>query len=317
MSHDPEIPIEYLTLFDRLDLEQQHESRAATRAIVDFYGHILYQVGTSYLGFEPGDLTQGVGPQWNKAKDRLRAIEDIEIPEEFNSLLNRLHQTQNSVDHQFHHDPDTDLLEEARKSAQRWAGWFWENAAEYESTVGEQSAQETMIRLTRQLLSSIQSPPEAYEYEDLISQQAEFNEEAENMMEQLENVEQSTDSISNELVFLLSDATSLEQSQESFDIQYHRRKQQERQDERRRAWEEYRNTKSCYVTEQYDETGQITIVTDEVGQEDQTMVIDPHHPETSQDTFEQLTEAEPNIRYHITFDYDEELTRYVRNLTQQ
>lgn len=304
--------MEHLELFDNLDLEEQSERRAATRAIVDFYGNVLSQVGTRYLGFEPNDLTQGIGPQWNKSKDRLRTIEDIEIPEEYSSILNRLHNSQNSVDHQFQYNPERELLEEAREIAEEWASWFTQKATKFERTVGEQSARETMIRLTRQSLNSAENPPESFEYDDLIAQQKDFNDEVEHIRNRLEETEDLTEGISKELIFLMADATSLEQHQESFNDEYYQRKKEEAREDQ---WN-YENTQPCYVTEPYGEFGNITMVTDEVGRTDQTMTINAHHPETPEQTFEKLKELEPNIRYQVTFGQDKTNTRYVKDVSR-
>jgi hypothetical protein len=313
MSKDLDIPTEYLNLFDTLDLNEIPQRRAATRVIVDFYGKVLSRIGRSYLNFEPADLSQGVGPQWNKAADRIGAVGDTEIPDQFDAVINRLHQTQNSVDHQFQYSPPVDLLEDAREMAPDWANWFRRHSRKYEENVGQQTARETMIRLTQRWLNSAKSDPESYEYEDIQGRLEELNEEIKLIEEYTAPSYSSTDSITQSLVFLMADAANLKQKRDSILRDYYSRIEVEEQEQR----QEYENTVPCYVTEPYDEEfGTITVVTDEYGREDSTLSVDPHHPNTSDEVFEKLKELKPNIRYDFVFVYDNLQQRYVADVSR-
>lgn len=313
MNGEIEFPRENLELFDSLDLDKMAERRAATRAITDFYGSVLSRVGTSYLEFTADDLTQGIGPLWRKARGRFRGVEDIDVPDEYDSLLNRLHNCQNDIDHDFQENPEQAVLEEARRDAEEWARWFRREAKTYEEAVGQQSAQETMIRLARQSLNLVQQSPDSVEYDDLIDHQEELNKEASNRLDEIDEIEDNTDTITNGLVFILSDSINLEQEHNTLLKKYHQRKERELREHER----DYNNTTAYYVTDPYDEDDPgkgVIMVSDEVGREDRTISVNPHHPDIPDDTRERLTSLSTNTRYLITFGYDENRTRYVKNI---
>ena len=314
MAKEIKIPVDKLDFFETLDLDNKLERRAGMRVIVDFYGELLSEIGTTYLDFKPDDLSQGVGPLWRKARGRLQSIQDIDIPEQYDSVINRLHNEQNEVDHHFQTNPKKDLLIEAHRCGNDWAIWLKNSAKTYEEAVGQQSAQETMVRLAQQSLDVAQRPPDSLEYSDLSDEQAEINDRIEQKFSKIESIADTTDTISNELVFTFADAISLEQESESLVSEFYQRKEKE---ERLSGFREYENTTAYYVTDPYDEDDPgkpIIMVSDVVGEEDRTISVDPHHPDIPEDTRDKLMELDVNTRYTITFSYDRHNDRYIQKI---
>lgn len=307
-------PTKNLDLFEKLDLEDVAERRAATRVIIDYYGYVLSEAGEAHLGFTPDESEMGVGPQWNKASNRLSSVQNIDVPEEYDSLLNRLHRLQNNVDHNFKHNPEKAVLKEAYNSAQEWCRWLTHSVETYEEAIGQQSAKETMLYLIDNKLNSVISDPEEIEFESMREKQDEINNEAEFIREQLGYIDRDSDSISTPLVNIMADAFQLESEYEGFRDQYQKHRLRGFGPEEEA---DMKNTSPYYVTEPYDEfTGNITMVSDIVGQEDQTIVVDAHKPDIPESTREKLKEAEPNIRYQVTFGYNANKERYVKDIQQ-
>lgn len=58
-------------------------------------------------------------------------------------------------------------------------------------------------------------------------------------------------------------------------------------------------------------TSSITIVTDEVGKNDETLVIDTHHPNIPDDISKQLRESQTDVRYKFELKKEMDCTHYI------
>ncbi|MGQ3330418.1 hypothetical protein [Halorubrum sp. FL23] len=205
-------PDEILKQFDSFDLENMPQRRLATYALRDFYGTKLSKVGQEYLHFDPELRKDGPKKQWNKVKTRFEAIDNFSVPSEFSGLPYQINTISNEVDHDYDKNPPVDRLRELRNKADDWANWLTDQGERYREVEGELDARETIIRIIRQSIEyTITSPDDRYrEFED---EQRGVNTKAEELREELEEIIAETDGITNELVYLLSDAKGLEKQE--------------------------------------------------------------------------------------------------------
>lgn len=103
-------------------------------------------------------------------------------------------------------------IEEVREKAEDWEAWLIEQSEEYRRVEGELDARDTIIRVARQTLKSVQEPPEG-RYYDFSNEQEYINEQAEQLLDQLDELEAQTSGVTNDLVFLLTDAKEIEETQ--------------------------------------------------------------------------------------------------------
>lgn len=215
-----EDPIESLEQFRQFDLEEMVQRRLAIYALRDFYGAVLSEVGQEYLQFRPTIRTWSPKKQWSRARTRLESLDDFDVPEEFEGLVASLHEISNDVDHNFDENPPLERTREIGERAEEWRDWLISQAEHYREVHGELDARETIIRITRETLNSVQRPPEERHY-GTDEEQRKLNEEAQELMEKLDEIETHTEGVTNELVFLLSDAKELRQHEEYIDDMEH------------------------------------------------------------------------------------------------
>jgi hypothetical protein len=166
-----------LETFDELDLNDPQESRLAVYALEDYYGVVLSEVGSEYIGFESELKGQNIGHQWNIAKTRLRNGIDCEIPSEYNDIINKLNDTRRSVAHGYQHRPDIDRLTDARRIAEEWRKWFSEKSKKYQESEGDVPVSDQIRNRTVNELNSVLVPPNRYENTPSKQKQEQLNEE--------------------------------------------------------------------------------------------------------------------------------------------
>lgn len=218
-------PTEYLDLYDDFDLDEKYQRRLAAYALINFYGDILSQAGIEHLGF-PGQVDKNIGPKWNTAKTRLQTL-DIDIPEKYSAVINRLGNHRNEIAHNHTLNPNRQLLEEARKLAEEWVDWFDEAIEMYELEKGERSAKETMARIARATLDNVYEDPYIFRKEELVSTQQDINKEEKQLRKTIDDAMENTEGITEKLIFALSDAKELEQQKREIDLQRSHRPKQE------------------------------------------------------------------------------------------
>ncbi|WP_152424959.1 hypothetical protein [Natronococcus jeotgali] len=204
-----ESPSESLDQFDNLDLDHMVQRRLAAYALRDYYGATLSEVGQNYLGFSPSIRKQGPKKQWNQIKTRLEVLDNFEAPDELNSIPYKINDISNEVDHDFNYNPPREPLQEARREAENWRDWLLEQSTTYRAVEGELDARETIIRIARESLQTANQSPEE-RYYGLEEEQNQLNDDVEELLQRLDDIESTTDGITDELVFLLSDAKELE-----------------------------------------------------------------------------------------------------------
>ncbi|WP_157573523.1 hypothetical protein [Haloplanus natans] len=208
----PQIPEEYLRIFDEFDIDEKYQRRIAARSLFDFYGDLLTQAGQEYLEFQSHQIHDAsLGRKWNIAKSRLQSVGGVEIDENYSRVLNRLGDVRNDVSHNPHLNPEREILVESREMALEWATWFSQATQEYDRRIGELSAKETLIRIVRDTVNRVSEDLSDVEYDEFVGEQESLNQEAEAIIERLEDAVDSDEGITNELIFILSDSKSLEQ----------------------------------------------------------------------------------------------------------
>ena len=217
---DREDPTESLEQYRQYDLEEMVQRRLAVYALRDFYGAVLSEVGQMYLQFRPNIRKWGPKKQWSRIRTRLESLDDFDVPDEFDGLAESINEISNDVDHDFDENPPLERTREIGERAEEWRHWLTSQAEDYITVHGELDARETIIRITRKTLHSVQRPPEE-RYYGADDDQRKLNKEAQELLEKLDEIETSTEGITNELVFLLSDAKELRQHEEYIDDMEH------------------------------------------------------------------------------------------------
>lgn len=280
-------PTECLDNYDDFDLDDHRQRRLATYALEDYYGTVLSEYGREYLDLTPGDTSQGIGPQWNKAKSRIRRLNDVDIPDEYSSVINRLHDQRNTeVAHDYQANPSLEVLEEARTLAEEWADWFVQHSESYAAMQEEQTAEEMVEDMVGSITDSILSndteyfDPKLQEKQELIDGRAEvIREELAESMEM--NGLSVNDGVDKELIQILLDAVELRNDQQSIESTHrHEMEKIERQEAIRRK----ENTYRCIVVDDYDEdVGTVHVITHEHNKPDISYTINvPEFPEHEQ-----------------------------------
>lgn len=124
MDEVPEDAKRNLRIFDHINKDSKAGRRVAIWAISEYYGSIISDAA-EYFDFEK--ITGQLGPQWRTISKQFRERANIDIPDEYNEYINKLHEKLNRVDHDFNFDPGRGILTSCREMAEEWAKWFQSN----------------------------------------------------------------------------------------------------------------------------------------------------------------------------------------------
>ena len=301
MCEDP--PTECLDNYDDFDLNDHRQRRLATYSLEDYYGTVLSEYGREHLDLTPGDTSQGIGPQWNKAKSRIRRLNDVDIPDQYSSVINRLHDQRNTeVAHDYQANPSSEVLEEARTLAEEWADWFIQKSESYATMQEEQTAEEMVEDMVSSITDSILSNDIEYVDPKLQDKQTKLEEQADTIQSDLaESMEMdglpSNEGVDKELIQILLDAVELRNDQQSIEST-HRYKMEKI--ERQEAIRRKENTYRCIVVDEYDEDlGTVHVITHEYNKPDTSYTINvPEFPDNEQ----YLKDLDVNDELHIEVD---------------
>jgi len=278
-----------LDIFDDFDLEEPKERRLAVYALNDYYGAVLSEIVDNYFDFRDRDLEMGIKHQWNKAKSRLDELESVEIPDEYDTAIESVHEIRNDIAHDLLNNAPIKILETSRRAAPEWTEWISEVAQDYEEYQESLTATEALVQVGRRRLEYIKGSPQDYSF-GLGRQQELLNADANQLRKELEDLAEEEE-VSRELVDVISDIMELEDDKESLENEHRRRKKKAQREEQIRRAE---NTRKVIVTEGVNDFGEIVVVTHEVGKPDETYVLNIHHPKTPENVREKLRELKPN-----------------------
>ncbi|MCJ0620124.1 hypothetical protein JZX76_11560 [Haloarcula hispanica] len=292
-----DMPYEHsLVIFDNQDLDNPRERRMAVYALNDYYGSVLAEVGGGALDFWPRDLEKGIKHQWKKAKSRINELDDGNIPGKFNTAIESVNEIRNDISHDFEEIPPKDILEQSRELAPQWKDWILEVSEDYEQHQESLTATEALKQVGMRTLDDIQDQPQNYSF-GLDNQQESLNEDVTQLRTELEGVSDE-DSVTRELVNVISEIMELERDKDSLESEHRMREEEARRREETRRAE---NTMRVIVTEPVDDFGQITFVRHEVGKPDETYVVNVHHAKTPEEVRENLMdlEADDEVRFLV------------------
>lgn len=293
-----EDPEHSLTVFDTLDLGNPKERRLAVYALNDYYGGVFAENKDS-LDFWQRDLEMGIKHQWKKTKSRLDALDDIEIPGEYNTAIESVNEIRNNVSHDFTETPPRDILEKSRELAPEWREWINEVSEEYERHQESLTATEALVQVGKRRLEYIEDSPQNYSF-GLDRRQESLNDDVSELRQDLEELSDE-ETVSRGLVETIADVMDLERDKDSLENEHGLREEEARREEEIRQAE---NTRRVIVTESVNEFGEIVVVTHEVGQPDETYVLDINHPDTPKDVRERLADLEPNEEVQLRIEED-------------
>jgi hypothetical protein len=221
MCEEP--PTECLDNYDDLNLDDHRQRRLATYSLEDYYGTVLSEYGREHLGLTPGDTSQGIGPQWNKAKSRIRRLNDVDIPDKYGYVINRLNDQRNTeVAHDYQANPSLQVLKEARTLAQEWAEWFIQHSESYAIMQEEQTAEEMVEDMVSSITNSILSSDIEHYDPKIQDKQTKLEKQAKTIQDDLAESIYSDGSFSNdgvdkELIQILLNAVELRNDQQSIE----------------------------------------------------------------------------------------------------
>jgi hypothetical protein len=198
-----------LDIFDQLNLEEIGPRRIAVYILEDYYGKVMADLGRENLGIDGRMREMNLKSQWGKIKVRIQSLDRHSIPDEYHSIAPSLKEIRDNVAHDYDYEPPKSHLENLREYAPQWKDWLTDQAHEYQEVRQELSARQTLIQMTRNTLQEVEQESE------WLSSSASFFEEAhvyaQEMLEELDRIENSSNRITTELVHLFSDAKELSQ----------------------------------------------------------------------------------------------------------
>lgn len=198
-----------LDLFDQLSLEEIGPRRIAVYILEDYYGTVMADIGREYLGLDGRMRNTNLKSQWGKIEMRIQSLDHYSIPDEYQSIAPSLKDIRDKVAHDYDYEPPESHLQTLRGHALEWKDWLTDQAHEYQEVQSELSARQTLIRMTRNTLQEVEQ-----ESEWLSSSTSSFQEVhvySQEMLEELDRIERSSNEITTDLVRLFSDAKELRQ----------------------------------------------------------------------------------------------------------
>jgi len=198
-----------LDLFDQLNLEEIGPRRIAVYILEDYYGKVMADIGREYLGLDGRMRDMNLKSQWGKIKVRIQSLDHHSIPDEYQSIAPSLKDIRDKVAHDYDYEPPESHLERLRGCAPLWKDWLTDQAQEYQEVQQELSARQTLIQMTRNTLQDVEQESE------WLSSSASYFQEihvyVQEMLEELDRIERSSNGITTDLVHLFSDAKELDQ----------------------------------------------------------------------------------------------------------
>jgi DNA repair exonuclease SbcCD ATPase subunit len=192
-----------------LNLEEIGPRRIGVYILEDYYGTAMAEIGREYLGIDGRIREMNLKSQWGKIRVRIQSLDQHSIPEDYQSIAPSLKDIRDSVAHDYDYEPPESQLERLREYAPQWKDWLTDQAQEYQEVQGELSARQTLIQITRNTLQEVEQESEWLSSSASFFQETRVN--AQEMLEELERIERSSNEITTDLVHLFSDAKELSQ----------------------------------------------------------------------------------------------------------
>lgn len=121
-------PDRYLSQFDTLNLSAKPDRRMGVLLLHEYCGAVMYEVGVDYLDFGDGFRKRSVREQWDDIKTRLETVGGLDIPDEYESIGERVYEARTDVIHNKVHNPSKSNVQDLRSKAPDWNTWL-SNAA--------------------------------------------------------------------------------------------------------------------------------------------------------------------------------------------
>lgn len=200
----------YLELFNSLDLHNKVHRRTAVWLLDELYRRTLSDVGREYLEFSSGNRKRNVKQLWQKTLDRFELLEGFDEPDEYSNNIEKLHHFRNNTAHNTDFDPPKSHLENIGGNTEEWLDWLLSQSAQYTSDHEQISPRELMISMAKRSLDKILTEIDNIEMtEEFDNSIVGIQNDAEEVYEDIEHLEENEDEISVELIDALVRAVEL------------------------------------------------------------------------------------------------------------
>ncbi|SEW00671.1 hypothetical protein [Halobacterium jilantaiense] len=200
----------YLELFDSLDLDEKSHRRMSVWVLDELFRRTLSSVGREYLGFTSGNRERNVKILWQKSLDRFELMDQFEEPEQYSGYVRQIHSFRNNTAHNTDYDPPQSNLEDIRGEVDDWLEWLLSESLRYNSEHEETPPRELMIGMAKRSLNKILAETEDEDITDEFEDwHTDIRENAVELYETIEFLENEEAEISVELIDALVDALEL------------------------------------------------------------------------------------------------------------
>lgn len=187
---------------ESMDISNKAKRRRAIYLLFEFYGGVMTEVGEVHLGMH-GVSEELPKQQWNRISTRLESMSDFSVPEKYAGLLHRLHDQRNKVNHNFMYNPPKTEIETLIERTDGWRNWIQEEVKRYEELKEKIDPRKEIVNMAQDsLLYVINGDIDATD-----GLQGKMR--ALELLNELDELTNSTDAITLELVNILKEANNL------------------------------------------------------------------------------------------------------------
>lgn len=129
MSQDEDKSFLILKTFDGLKLDNIHERRMACKPLHDYFCQLIRFAGVNYCELDESHLKiASLKSRWENIKSCLEYVED---PTPWNQIVDDLHKTRVTIEHNDHEDAEKEMLLKIRKEAPKFKNWILKVSKDY------------------------------------------------------------------------------------------------------------------------------------------------------------------------------------------
>ena len=309
---------DYLRIYDSLSIDKKPSRRIASRALFDYYNEIISEMGVECLGIKKSTVhNSSFSNIWNICRTRLQSLLDTDVKSKYGRVINKLSDCRNSVAHNTDYNPEKALLGRARNMAEEWKSWFDKAALSYKRQAEQEGVKDAAIRMIRESILQWGNPENLIQY-NLDGEEEEMEKEANDILDRLEKIEEKSSGVSKELIYLLSDARSLEyrfsRLRERTEEKYYRMIEKERERERKermRQLEKWSKLRGGHVTREYDgETPYVGITSNTIDGNSETYTVNLEHSLTKSEAAKRLRHLNEGEEVEVLVCLDTELDEH-------
>jgi len=160
---DTNVGEERLALYDGLNGDEKEKRRLQVLCLWDFYSETICKVGTTYLGLSRDMKDINLNMQWTRARNRLNALAEFSSEKKYEIAISDLKKLRDNSFHDYEYWPPKGDLATIRGEAEDFRSWVLEFGEQYDESINELDARDTMIRIAERNLQQILDAREPHE----------------------------------------------------------------------------------------------------------------------------------------------------------